>query len=88
MLELPGTDSLRIMGNTLFNSVLDEATNYDFSEASQETIDELTNEYRTIAKLAKTHPLCVFISSIKVSLTLKAGGISDHKKTNCFFKCR
>jgi hypothetical protein len=56
VLELPVADSLRIMGNTLFNSVLDEATNYDFSEASQETIDELTNEYRTIAKLAKNSP--------------------------------
>ena len=56
VLELPVTDSLRIMGNSLFNSVNDEATNYDFSEASQETIDELTNEYRTIAKLAKNSP--------------------------------
>jgi len=56
VLELPATDSLRIMGNTLFNSVQDEATNYDFSEASQETIDELTNEYRTIATVAKNSP--------------------------------
>ncbi|MEY4611653.1 MAG: hypothetical protein RL246_1972 [Bacteroidota bacterium] len=56
VLELPATDSLRIMGNKLFVSVNDESQNYDFSEASQETIDQLTNEYRTIAPLAKNSP--------------------------------
>jgi uncharacterized membrane protein len=56
VLELPTTDSLRIMGNRLFVSVNDDSQNYDFSEASQETIDQLTNEYRTIAPLAKNSP--------------------------------
>ena len=56
VLELPTTDSLRIMGNKLFVSVNDESQNYDFSQASQETIDQLTNEYRTIAPLAKNSP--------------------------------
>ena len=56
VLELPTTDSLRIMGNRLFVSVNDDSQNYDFSEASQETIDQLTNEYRTITPLAKNSP--------------------------------
>lgn len=56
VLELPATDSLRMMGNKLFVSINDESQNYDFSEASQETIDQLTNEYRTIATLAKNSP--------------------------------
>ncbi len=56
VMELPATDSLRMMGNTLFVSVNDEAQNYEFSAANQETIDQLTNEYRTIATLAKNSP--------------------------------
>lgn len=56
VLELPATDSLRIIGNRLFVSVNDQSQNYDFSEANQETIDQLTNEYRTIAPLAKNSP--------------------------------
>ena len=56
VIELPATDSLRLMGNKLFVSVNDATQNYDFSEASQETIDQLTNEYRTIAPLAKNSP--------------------------------
>jgi len=56
VLELPATDSLRVIGNKLFVSVNDEGQNYEFAEASQETIDQLTNEYRTIAPLAKNSP--------------------------------
>lgn len=56
VIDLPATDSLRLMGHKLFISINDEAQNYDFSEADQETIDQLTNEYRTIAPLAKNSP--------------------------------
>jgi len=56
LIDLPASDSLRLVGNKLFVSINDESQNYDFSEASQETIDQLTNEYRTIAPLAKNSP--------------------------------
>ena len=56
VLDLGATDSLRMMGNRQFVSVNDESQHYDFSAADQETIDQLTNEYRTIAPLAKNSP--------------------------------
>ena len=56
VMDLAETDSLRMIGNKLFVSVNDESQTYDFSAADQETIDQLTNEYRTIAPLAKNSP--------------------------------
>jgi uncharacterized membrane protein len=56
VIDLVTTDSLRIMGNRQFVSVNNESQNYDFSAADQETIDQLTNEYRTIASIAKNSP--------------------------------
>jgi hypothetical protein len=40
----------------MFSSIQQEGQNHDFSAADSETIDQLTNEYRTITPIAKKSP--------------------------------
>ena len=56
VVDFPASDSLRIIGNKMFNSVQQEGQNHDFSAADVKTIDQLTNEYRTITPIAKNSP--------------------------------
>lgn len=53
VMDLAQSDSLRMMGNAMFVSLSDGAASYAFSAADPETIEALSNEYRTIAPLAK-----------------------------------
>jgi uncharacterized membrane protein len=54
--ELAASDSLRMVGARLFVSMNNQEASYDFSEADSKTIDQLSNEYRTITPIAKNSP--------------------------------
>ena len=56
VVDFPASDSIRIIGNKMFSSIQQEGQNHDFSAADSETIDQLTNEYRTITPIAKNSP--------------------------------
>jgi uncharacterized membrane protein len=56
LVDFSASDSIRIIGNKMFSSIQQEGQNHDFSAADSETIDQLTNEYRTITPIAKNSP--------------------------------
>lgn len=55
LLDLPPTDSLRLMASALFKPV-EPVNEYDFDAADEETVKGLNNDYRTVAPLAKESP--------------------------------
>ncbi|AUD02639.1 c-type cytochrome domain-containing protein [Spirosoma pollinicola] len=55
LLDLPPTDSLRLMASALFKPV-EPVDEYDFDAADEETVKGLNNDYRTVAPLAKESP--------------------------------
>ncbi|WP_420149442.1 c-type cytochrome domain-containing protein [Spirosoma sp.] len=56
VVELPATDSLRIMATTLFKPKQQTKTEFAFEAADDETVKKLNTDYRTIAPLAKESP--------------------------------
>jgi uncharacterized membrane protein/mono/diheme cytochrome c family protein len=55
VIDLPATDSLRLLATTLFKPV-DAVESFDFDAADEETVKSLNNDYRTVAPLAKESP--------------------------------
>lgn len=55
VIELPPTDSLRFIASTLFKPV-EQADEYAFDAADEETVKQLNNDYRTVASLARESP--------------------------------
>jgi len=54
VLDLDAEDTIRVIANTLFNTV--ETDDYDFSPADEATIKKLNNNYRVVSALAKESP--------------------------------
>jgi uncharacterized membrane protein len=54
VMNLAATDTLRIIANTIFNSI--ETDDYDFAAASETTIKNLNTNYRIVTPLAKASP--------------------------------
>ena len=54
VMDLAATDSLRIIANTMFNTI--ETDEYDFAAADEKKIKELNNNYRIVFPLAKGSP--------------------------------
>jgi len=52
--DLPETDTLRIIANSIFNTI--ETDDYDFAAAGEKTIKELNTNYRVVYPLAKGSP--------------------------------
>ena len=55
VIDLPVTDSLRFVASSLFKPV-EQADEFEFDAADEETIKKLNNDYRTVALLAKESP--------------------------------
>ncbi|GAB3707771.1 chitobiase/beta-hexosaminidase C-terminal domain-containing protein [Spirosoma flavus] len=56
VVDLPATDSLRMLATTLFEPKEATEAVFAFDAADEETIQELSNDYRTIAPLSKNSP--------------------------------
>ena len=56
VIELPATDSLRIMSAAMFKPTEQAEPDYAFDAADEETVKKLNTDYRTIAPLAKESP--------------------------------
>ena len=58
MVDLPATDSLRVLASALFKPAApaDPSDTYAFEAADEETINRLVNDYRTVAPLARESP--------------------------------
>ncbi|SFC09889.1 FN3 associated domain-containing protein [Spirosoma endophyticum] len=56
VIELPVTDSLRIMAVAMFKPAEQVEPEYAFDAADEETVKKLNTDYRTIAPLAKESP--------------------------------
>ena len=56
VLDLPVTDSLRMMAVALFKSTKTAEPEFDFKAADDETVKKLNTDYRTVAFLAKESP--------------------------------
>jgi uncharacterized membrane protein len=54
VIDLPATDTLRIIANTIFNTI--ETDDYDFAAADESTIKNLNTNYRIVTPLAKASP--------------------------------
>jgi uncharacterized membrane protein len=54
VMDLPETDTLRLIANTFFNTI--ETDDYDFAAADEKKIKELNTNYRVIAPLAVQSP--------------------------------
>ncbi len=54
VIDLPETDTLRIIANTIFNTI--ETDDYDFEEADANKIKNLNTNYRMVAPLATASP--------------------------------
>lgn len=54
VMDLPETDTLRLIANTLFNTI--ETDDYDFAAADEKKIKELNTNYRVVAPLAVQSP--------------------------------
>ena len=54
VMDLAATDSLRIMANTLFNTI--ETDDYDFAAADEKKVKTLNTNYRIVYPLAKESP--------------------------------
>ncbi|RYZ98254.1 MAG: cytochrome C [Sphingobacteriaceae bacterium] len=54
--DLPANDSLRKLATVILKPATAETENYTFDAASDKVIQKLTNDYRTIAPLAKGSP--------------------------------
>ncbi len=54
--ELEPTDTLRSIAENIFKSSSDEQENYDFSAASEKTIQKLNTNYRSVYPIAKNSP--------------------------------
>ncbi len=54
VMDLPETDSLRIMAHARFNTI--ETDHYDFTEADESKIKELNTNYRAVTALAMHSP--------------------------------
>lgn len=52
--ELPETDTLRLIANTIFNSI--ETDDYNFAAADEKEVKKLNTNYRVIAPLAMESP--------------------------------
>ncbi|GAB3640923.1 c-type cytochrome domain-containing protein [Spirosoma arcticum] len=55
VIDLPPTDSLRFIASALFKPV-EQADEYAFDAADEETVKQLNNDYRTVASLARESP--------------------------------
>lgn len=55
LIDLPPSDTLRRIAAALFKPA-EEVDNYDFAAADEETVQKLSNNYRTILPLAKDSP--------------------------------
>ena len=55
VIDLPPTDSLRFIASALFKPV-EQANEFDFDAADEETIKKLNDDYRTVAPLARESP--------------------------------
>lgn len=55
VIDLPPTDSLRLMATALFKPV-ERVDEFEFDAANEETVKGLNNDYRTVAPLAKESP--------------------------------
>ena len=55
VIDLPPTDSLRLMASALFKPA-EQVDEFDFDAADEETVKGLNNDYRTVAPLAKESP--------------------------------
>lgn len=55
VIDLPATDSLRLIAATLFKPV-ESVEQFDFDAADEKTVKSLNNDYRTVAPLAKDSP--------------------------------
>jgi len=56
VLDLPLTDSLRILATARLKSKKTTEEQFDFAAADEETIQNLNNDYRTVALLARESP--------------------------------
>ena len=54
VIDLPATDTLRIIANTIFNTI--ETDDYEFAAADEVTIKKLNTNYRIVTPLAKNSP--------------------------------
>ncbi|GAB2557061.1 c-type cytochrome domain-containing protein [Spirosoma aerophilum] len=55
LIDLPATDSLRLMASALFKPA-EPVEQFDFDPADEETVKKLNNDYRTVAPLARESP--------------------------------
>ncbi|GAB4011014.1 chitobiase/beta-hexosaminidase C-terminal domain-containing protein [Spirosoma migulaei] len=55
VIDLPPTDSLRLMATALFKPV-DQVDEFEFDAADEELVNGLNNDYRTVAPLARESP--------------------------------
>ncbi|WP_221393081.1 c-type cytochrome domain-containing protein [Dyadobacter sp. NIV53] len=56
VIDLPATDSLRILAMAKLKPVISTEDSFDFEAADEETIKKLNNDYRTVANLARESP--------------------------------
>ncbi|MBC7572427.1 MAG: chitobiase/beta-hexosaminidase C-terminal domain-containing protein [Spirosoma sp.] len=56
VLDLPASDSLRMMAVALFTPIKPAEPEFDFKAADDETVKKLNTDYRTVAFLAKESP--------------------------------
>ena len=56
VIDLPATDSLRILAAAYLHSKAPQEKKYDFAFANEETIKKLNNDYRTILNVANESP--------------------------------
>jgi uncharacterized membrane protein/mono/diheme cytochrome c family protein len=56
VMDLPVTDSLRIMATARLAPIVKSEEPFDFSAADEETIEKLNNDYRTVAPLSIESP--------------------------------
>jgi uncharacterized membrane protein len=56
VIDLPPTDSLRMLATARFKPAENSEELFDFDEADEETVKKLNNDYRTVAPLAKESP--------------------------------
>lgn len=81
VIDLPVTDSLRMLASARFTPAESAGDEYDFGAADDETIKTLTNDYRTIAPIAKGSPaLAVNLYNKAAYSPEKIGELSDISK--------
>ncbi len=81
VIDLPATDSLRILATARLKPATAVEERYEFAAADEEMIQKLNNDYRTVASLARESPaLAVTIYNKNAFTAAQLGELSAIKK--------